>query len=344
MKARAFWLPLVGLSVFLVLNVANIAIADDDDPPVSVLGAEATVTVSPEAVTKSGIASARPSIVPWRKLVPAYGYVLNATQLITLVSDYADMKARLESMQAQQTLARAKLDRDKGLYRDRQNISQEQFQETTARFQSNSAMVKAEQVRVNNALNIIRQQFGSVISDATEKNTIFITQLLQQQVVLVKVTLPPDTDLPTPPSQADVTDYGNTGGHGTMLHYLSPVTMTDPALQGRSFFYFASAESQLVAGMNVSVLLPTEEERPGIRIPASAIIWLQGKSWIYRDNGHGKFTRRPLTTDVPDREGGYLIQDTPGQITHETQIVVEGTQLLLSEEFRAQLESGDDDD
>lgn len=107
--------------------------------------------------------------MPWRKLVPAYGYVLNATQLITLVSDYADMKARLESMQAQQTLARAKLDRDKGLYRDRQNISQEQFQETTARFQSNSAMVKAEQVRVNNALNIIRQQFGSVISDATEK-------------------------------------------------------------------------------------------------------------------------------------------------------------------------------
>ncbi|GBQ49197.1 hypothetical protein AA18890_3154 [Komagataeibacter europaeus LMG 18890] len=41
MKARAFWLPLVGLSVFLVLNVADIAIADDDDPPVSVLGAEA---------------------------------------------------------------------------------------------------------------------------------------------------------------------------------------------------------------------------------------------------------------------------------------------------------------
>lgn len=75
---------------------------------------------------------------------------------------------------------------------------------------------------------------------------------------------------------------------------------------------------------------------PGAVIPADAIVWWQDRAWIYRRSSPDAFTRVPISTNQP-ASGGYVVPDLPPG----SEIVTRGAQLLLSEEFRAQLRVGD---
>ena len=73
-------------------------------------------------------------------------------------------------------------------------------------------------------------------------------------------------------------------------------------------------------------------------MPASAVVWLQGQAWVYRRTGPETFTRVTIATDLPAPGGGYFTND----VAEDAEIVMHGAQLLLSEEFRAQIQVGED--
>ena len=50
------------------------------------------------------------------------------------------------------------------------------------------------------------------------------------------------------------------------------------------------------------------------------------------------FARRAIATDYPLPQGGYLVRT----LTSGTDVVVQGAQMLLSEEFRAQVQVGEE--
>ena len=122
------------------------------------------------------------------------------------------------------------------------------------------------------------------------------------------------------------------------IAYVSPATRTDPRIQGVSFFYTAPAESGVLPGMNLLAFLPSGRTVRGITIPASAIVWWQDRAWVYRRTGADSFTRTEIPTDLPATGGGYVVKGA----AKDTEIVTQGAQSLLSEEFRAQIQVGED--
>ena len=114
---------------------------------------------------------------------------------------------------------------------------------------------------------------------------------------------------------------------------------TDPRVQGAGFFYIAPAVSSLLPGMNVTATLPVGDSVAATIIPRSAVLWGDDGAWIYVQRTPSSYVRRPISTDVPTPEG-YAVTGLPSG----TRVVVRGAQLLLSQESRAQIPSGDEDD
>jgi hypothetical protein len=90
--------------------------------------------------------------------------------------------------------------------------------------------------------------------------------------------------------------------------------------------------------MNVLAFLLSGRSPVGAAVPASAIVWLQGRAWAYRRTGQDTFVRVEIATDLPAPGGGYIAKDLP----KDAEIVTCGAQLLLSEEFRSQILVGED--
>ena len=90
--------------------------------------------------------------------------------------------------------------------------------------------------------------------------------------------------------------------------------------------------------MNVLAFLRTGTTVDGVRVPAAAIVWWQDRAWVYRRANAETFTRIEIATDLPAPGGGYVVKDLP----NSAEIVTRGAQLLLSEEFRAQIQVGED--
>src|SRR5262249_29345501 len=113
---------------------------------------------------------------------------------------------------------------------------------------------------------------------------------------------------------------------------------TNASIQGVSFFYNVPASSDLLPGMNVVALLPLDSTIDGVVVPENAIVWWQGRPWIYVKTAPSSFARRPIAVDYPLPEGGYPNRS----LTSVTEIVVKGAQMLLAEEFRAQVHVGEE--
>jgi hypothetical protein len=75
-------------------------------------------------------------------------------------------------------------------------------------------------------------------------------------------------------------------------------------------------------------------------VPESAVVWLQGKAWVYLRTGPETFVRREVTPDLAGPDGGYIVSG----LAADTQVAVRGAQMLLSEEFRAQVRGDQDPD
>ena len=117
--------------------------------------------------------------------------------------------------------------------------------------------------------------------------------------------------------------------------------------------------SECFPGMSVTVSLPVGSLVDGVVVPESAVIWHEGKSWVYvRDTPAGpgaleklpdrtettrgqpltlvdRFVRREISTDTPVAGGWFVAK----AVSAGTPVVTTGAQMLLSEEFRSQIPS-----
>jgi hypothetical protein len=115
---------------------------------------------------------------------------------------------------------------------------------------------------------------------------------------------------------------------------------SDPAAQGQSFlFRLRETRFGLRPGLAVTARIALSGPRTqGIVIPSSALVRLAGKSYVYVQTAANEFVRKEVTLDQPT-EDGYLSART---VAAGDRVVVQGAQLLLSEEFKSQI-AGDTD-
>ena len=297
---------------------------------------ESVITIDKATQIKSGIVTEPLKPASHMEEIRAYGIVLELRDIITFRNDYIAAKTQLAKSQAALDASRREYERLKALYEDNQNTSAKDFQAAEAAFREDEANARADKAALNALEDTVRQQWGDVLAKWMFQASPSYNRFLKSQDVLIQVTVPKDIQLESAPPTALIQTQDK---KIISARFVSQSPHTDPRIQGKSFFYAAPAHgNDILPGMNVLAYMSVGQETRGVILPASSIVWWQGNAWVYVQKEHEHFIRKEVPTDNPV-EGGWFVVNI---FLPQDFIVVQGAQLLLSEEFRAQIHVGEE--
>lgn len=300
---------------------------------------EPIITLDEEAQHAIGLKMAELKSSKYQDQVRAYGTVLDLTTLTTLNTNYVSAVSQLNTAQARLAASEPAFARAQALY-SKSIGNLVQVQTTEAAVIADRAAVEAAQSQVRTLRATAMQEWGPVIGNAMVINGGLINRLIERTEFLLQITLPPGVQLDDVPPTVSVEVVGKS--RRTEARYISPATRTDPRIQGLTFFYAAAGNSGVLPGMNVRAFLANGNPVDGVIVPASAVVWWAGRAWVYRCTGDDTFSRREIPTDMPDEaNGGFVVPAS--LLAGEGGVVTSGAQMLLSEEFRSQIQVGGDD-
>lgn len=301
---------------------------------VSTQGGETVITIDKATRIKSAIVVTLLKPVSHQEEIRAYGMVLELQSLVDLHNSYAVAKAQLEKDKASLESSSKAYERLKILHEDNRNISDKNLQTAQAIWRSDEANVHAAQETLNTLYATVQQQWGDVIFQWMSNESPSFERLVKKQDILIQITLPSDTNLLSASQTALVQALNKTL---VTAKFLSQSPHTDSRIQGMSFFYIVPVHNGLLPGMNMLAYLQNGPEVTGVVVPASAVVWLQGKAWLYLQKNEDHFIRREISTETPVKDGWFV---SKGLLAGD-RIVVGGAQLLLSEEFSSQIQTGE---
>ncbi len=286
------------------------------------------------AQERSGIVAAPLQSMSHREEIQAYGIVLQLQNLADVRNRYVQAKAQAENAATRAKVSKKEYERLKALNEDNKNVSDKALQAGEAAWRSDEVDLRASQEALPALEGAVQQQWGDVIARWVFEGSPDFYKLIQQQDVLVQMTLSPGVH---PSPLPETVSIQLPDGTFMSARFVSLSPRTDPRIQGMSFFYLAPGNPvRLLPGMNVVGRMPTGPEIKGFFVPASSVVWWQGKAWVYLQTNSDRFVRRNVPADNPVK-GGYFV--VKGFKTGE-RIVVKGAQLLLSEEFFSKSQAG----
>jgi hypothetical protein len=297
-------------------------------PRVAIQAGETIVTLDRDALARSGLVVEALRATSQQAEETAYGSVLDLTELADARGAWTATAERVAKAQAALMASRAEFQRIKVLHSDERIVSDKDLDVATAAFRADEAELRAAEGALEAQRAVARQRWGGLIAGWLEQGSLQLDALLQQKERLVQLTLPPDSPLPSPPAKATL---HLTGGATVEARLVSLAPKTDPRIQGESLFYAALATPALPPGATVRGILSRGEHMVGVVVPAPAVVWLQGRAWVYVEKAPGQFVRREVPADTPLAEGWFVAKN----LTAGERVVVQGAQTLLSEEGRA---------
>jgi multidrug efflux system membrane fusion protein len=255
-----------------------------------------------------------------------YGTVIDMQPLVELSGRYAAAASDLGAAKAERAATRAELARVSALHADEQNVSLKAVGAARAADAAAASKVKSAEASAYAAAGTIRQQFGATIAGWVESTASReLASFLARREVIARIVLGARSG-PAPKTLAIFGD--GQSPHAARL--VSPSPQTDPNVQGQAYLYRVAAP--LPTGARVTAYLESQP-KPGLDIPAAAVVWYGGQPWAYVKSAPESFERRAVADAMP-RNGGFLVSQ--GFEAGE-QVVVRGAQLLLSEESRSLL-------
>lgn len=337
--AFIFVVAILNVAVFSLLTKEKKKDAKEEKTaPTTLQPSGYTVTVSEEAQKTAGITimALKPGF--YQKKVTAYGTVLAPEGLSELFKNYTAATSGLERAKAQLKASETEYERLKVLNASNKNVSDKDLQSAAARFKADQAEDAAASGTLLSAKNDISLKWGPILSRWVFGYKPALKRIIETKDVLVQITVPPSLAFESIPKRVRITAPTGASVHAT---FVSRATSTNPALQGLSFIYIASSRNGgLVPGMNVTAQMPTAMMQAGFFIPASAVVWLQDKAWVYVKKSETGFSRLeiPTTTSV---NSGYFV---PGIFAPGEQVVIKGAQALLSAESTPKTTGGGGDE
>lgn len=214
-----------------------------------------------------------------------------------------------------QSAARAHRDVVSGEVRDTAALSELRARYTRAR-ETAPALAAATQ-------RTIAQRYGPAIATAAARPASAFEAIFNGKQSLIDVALPASGPAPLRLVAEDAR------GRGVPLARLAPTGRPE------HWFYRADANAGLLPGDTVAIMTLTRSRRAGVVVPAGAIVWRRGVPWCYLRRGGGLFTRVSLARATAEPDGGYRST----ALTTRDEVVVQGAELLLSEEFRARIQT-----
>jgi hypothetical protein len=303
------------------------------------VAANGIILVDRAAHERSGIETARLRAAPYLDQIQAYGVVFDSTRISDLNNSYVNAEAQLRIAQSKVTFSRAAFERAQTLYGNERSDRLAALQSAEAAYRTDEANVGAAESLVRTLVATALLEWGPVLGKSLVERTQTAVRLIGRQEFLLQVTLPPGVLVRKSVISAAIESFGKGSDNGcATITLVSPAAGTDARIQGVSFFYLAPAESGVLPGMNVVAFFSSGASADGVAIPTEALVWWQDRSWAYRHTGPETFVPIQVAVDLPTPGGGFIDRNPDD----EAEIVTRSTQLLLSEEFRARIQVGED--
>ncbi len=91
--------------------------------------------------------------------------------------------------------------------------------------------------------------------------------------------------------------------------------------------------------MHVHAWIPQSSETlSGVFVPESAVVWSNGKSWVYIKDSEELFLKRAINDPVELGNGVFVFDG----LTVGDEVVISGAQMLHAEEYRWSIPDEDD--
>jgi hypothetical protein len=247
----------------------------------------------------------------------AYGRVLDASPLASLVAD-------LISAQAASTASQAEFDRLKNLAAQN-NASTRAVEAATAAAAHDRAQVQSMRLRV-------LANWGNPLAQRDDLPAL-VQSLGSLESALVQLDLPAGETLKALPTGArlvPVSDETQT----VAAKFLGQAPTVDPQMQGRGFLFLVQPNpARLAPGAAVTGYLNLPgEEQSGVAMPRDAVLHYKGTTWVYHQRTDTTFERREVNLDSPLAHGWFVREG----FKPEDKVVTVGAQQLLSEELKSQ--------
>lgn len=290
------------------------------------------VTLDAEAMERGGIETAPVAQGSHKAEIEAIATALPAQELIDAAAAISAAKAQAEKADAALAASRREHMRLKGLHADDRNVSDKAVEAAEAVRRGDEAAFLAARVGLDAVVNGTRRRWGDPLTNSVLENGPLFRRLAEGKEVLLRVASPSGQRLPAPPTL----EIGADASRSMTAKLISVSPQTDPRIQGTAYLYAIAADG-VAPGMTLAARLPSGPEEKGATLPASALVWWQGKAWGYVPTATGRFERREVVgaRQVAD---GWFVPDFPAG-----SVAVRGVQTLLSEELRAGIRVGEED-
>ncbi len=307
---------------------------DKEDQPIqtpsrlSVQNGETLVTLDATTQARVGLTLATLQAFSTRQQLRSLALILPAEDLVSLRDAYVVAYVRLEKARISVNVSRKEYERLNYLYQDDQNTSLKALEAAQAALYSNQADTDSGERELALQESLAQQRWGKVVVGWLASGSPNLQRLLDQRDFLVQVTLPPGEASAAP--QAASLQIPNGGLVRATL--VSSFPRLDPRIQGISFLYVTKSHPGLAPGMNLVAHLSVGQVMKGVIVPEAAVVWWQGKAWVYQQTSPEGFVRREVRTDTPVENGWFVSTG----FSVGGKIVAGGAQMLFSEEFRSQ--------
>jgi hypothetical protein len=292
---------------------------------VSVENGQTVLTLDPPTQNRLGLEVATLTATLTRAQVTLPAVVLSVQDLATFRNGYVVTQAQLQKSRVEADVARKEYTRLKSLFEQNQNISEKSLQSADGTLQANEADVHAGEQQLNLQESVLRQEWGGVVTRWAVEISPELQRVFDQREVLVQMTMPSGATFGAPKTIS----LEIPGGTRTEASVVSNFPRVDPRIQGTSFLYVAPAHLGLTPGVNLLAHLSVGSQMKGLIVPTSAVVWSEGKAWVYRQTATDRFTRRAVPTDISVESGFFVAEGfSPGD-----KLVIQGAQALLSEEL-----------
>jgi len=262
--------------------------------------------------------------------------VLSVQDLAASRNSYIAAQTQVQKAHIEADVARKEYTRLKILFEENQNVSEKALQSAKSTLDANEADVRAAEQQLTLQESVARQEWGSVAAKWAVEGSPELRRILDQSEVLVQLTMPSAATYGAPKTIS----LEIPGGTQTEGNLVSAFPRVDPRIQGRSFLYSAHVRPGLSPGVNLLAHLSVGSAMKGLIVPTPAVVWSEGKAWVYQQTAADRFTRRAVPTDIPVERGFFVAEGfSPGD-----KLVVQGAQALLSEELLLHGQSGGEAD
>lgn len=345
------YMNVLSIACIFLLSV-SLVFADDDDKPVVNRPGSAepgTIFLSDKIQSLSGLQTISLSPVSHHAEFTAYGRAVNLQPLIALRHRYLLALTERGGAAARFKQAEQNIKRQQDLYREGAT-SKRNLQVQQAQWQSDKALVDASAVQSEAIVDEARLSWGKKLTEwALSTNSDKLSAFLSGKQTLLQITLPVNKQLASDIQSIDVEASGNRSA-ASKAELISAAPQTDATAQGESYFFQTDGRrncsgqscgihtNSIRTGMRVTAWIPEQgENRSGVVIPKSALVWHLDQAFVYIKTAEQQFSRRTVD-QYSVTTGGYFVGNG---INVGEQLVVTGGQMLLSEEFRGQIPDED---